>query len=93
MIGLALTLFILFVTAFEFEFVSFAQLRVTAALATCFILVKLFDWMRLFSGTSFYILLIGKTLQDITQFLIILVVALLCFGLPMVMLDLNRESG
>ena len=34
-------------------------LRVLAAFASCFILVKMFDWLRLFEETAFYVLLVG----------------------------------
>ena len=91
--GLTLSAFIMLMIITELKFVSFALLRVLASIATCFNLMKIFDWLRLFSGTSFYIRLIGNTLADIIQFLLIFVVALNCFGIPLVFLDLNREGG
>ena len=36
-------------------------------------------------------MLINETLKDIGSFLILLVVALMMFGVPMIMLNLNRE--
>ena len=65
MAGLFLTLFIVIMTILELEWVSFQQLRVMAAFASCFIMIKFFDWLRLFAGTSFYILLIEHTLKDV----------------------------
>lgn len=53
-------------------------------------MVKCYDWLRLFESTSFYILLIGETLNDIKPFMILLAVTLLTFGIPMVLLNLNR---
>ena len=66
-------------------------LRIMAAISTSCLLAKVFDWLRLFEQTAFYILLINETLKDIGSFLILLVVALMMFGVPMIMLNLNRE--
>ena len=63
-----------------------------AAVASCFILIKIFDWLRLFEGTSFYIILIEYTLTDISQFLLIYFVSLITFGMPLHMINLNREQ-
>ena len=82
----------MFLTMFELDWISFETLRVVAAIASCANLIKVFDWLRLFSGSSFYMMLIQKTLGDITDFLIIFVVALITFGLPLNMLDLNRAD-
>ena len=62
-----------------------------AAIATCCLLAKVYDWLRLFKQTAFYILLINETLKDTGSFLILLFVALMMFGVPMIMLNLNRE--
>ena len=83
----------MFMTMFELDWISFETLRVIAAIASCANLIKVFDWLRLFSGSSFYMMLIQKTLGDITDFLIIFVVALITFGLPLNMLDLNRSDA
>ena len=72
--------------------VSNEVLRVLAAFASFFTMIKFFDWLRLFEGTAFYIRLIMETLADIGAFLLILVLALLTFGIPMYMLDLNRSD-
>lgn len=54
-------------------------------------MVKLFDWLRLFEDTAFYILLVSETMSDIKAFMILLVIAMLMFGLPMMMLSLNTD--
>ena len=79
-------------TIFEVKWVSFETLRLLAAVASCFILIKIFDWLRLFEGTSFYIILIEYTLKDISQFLLIYFVSLITFGMPLHMIDLNRAN-
>lgn len=40
-------------------------LRIVAAITSCSLMIKLYDWLRLFDGTSFYILLIAETMKDI----------------------------
>ena len=54
--------------------------------------VKVFDWMRLFDQTSFYIQLIQQTAKDIAVFLGLLFISLLMFGIPMVMLNSSRTD-
>ena len=63
-----------------------------SSFATLSILVKAMDWMRLFDQTSFYILLIGQTLNDVFAFLILIIMSLLMFGFPMIMLNMNRSE-
>ena len=50
------------------------------------------DWMRIFSPTSFYIYLIQETIKRIAAFMLLMVVSLLIFGIPMIMLNLNRTD-
>jgi len=61
-----------------------------AAIASCTLMMKVFDWLRLFEQTAFYILLVEETMRDVSSFLILLTTALMMFGVPMVMLNLNR---
>ena len=63
-----------------------------AAFATFSMFVKVFDWMRLFDQTSFYIQLIQQTAKDIAVFLGLLFISLLMFGIPMVMLNSSRTD-
>ena len=63
-----------------------------AAYACFNTVAQLFNWLRLFEGTAFYIMLLVDTLNDIKAFLIILLTSLTWFGLPLVMLNLNRSS-
>ena len=67
-------------------------LRVFGAFGTFSTFIKIFDWLRLFDGTAFYIRLIIETFIDITAFLLILVITLLTFGIPMHLLNLNRSE-
>ena len=90
--GMLLTLAILFLTLLEIEWLSFGSLRLMAALATWSLLIKAYDWMRLFDSTAFFILLIENTLGDIKAFMVLLSIALLTFGLPLSMLDMDRSG-
>ena len=67
-------------------------LRPMAAIASCTLIIKMFDWLRLFEKTAFYILLLGQTISDVSYFLILLLTALMMFGVPMIMLNLNRAE-
>jgi len=55
--------------------------------------MKVFDWLRLFEKTSFYIRLITETFYDIGYFVIIFMVALSAIGCAMFMLQLNQAEG
>ena len=61
-------------------------LRIIAAFVTCLTMLKLFDWLRLFEETAFYVLLVGETLYDIRYFMLLLFGALMMFGVPLLML-------
>lgn len=53
---------------------------------------KIFDWLRLFDSTSFYIKLIIVTVTDILPFFIIFPVFLVTFGTAMYVLSTNRDE-
>ena len=91
--GFLLVLFLLFVTGFQIHAIPLETLRVLAAFATCITLLRLIDWMRLFEDTSFYVMLIKQTIDDIKYFVLLLIIALLMFGVPVLMLDMNSAEG
>ena len=70
--------------------ISSGLLCTMSAFATFSMLIKVMDWMRIFSFTSFYIFLILQTLKRISAFLLLVILSLLIFGIPLVMLDMNR---
>jgi len=49
--------------------------------------------MRLFEKTSFYVELILKTLIKILPFMLLLLIGLSMFGIPMILLNMNRATG
>jgi hypothetical protein len=93
MISLSFILFILITAISPEPLVALETLRPIAAIASCTLMIKVFDWLRLFEGTAFYILLVQETLKDIQAFMILLIAALMMFGVPMLMLNLNRAEG
>ena len=63
-----------------------------AALSSFALMVALFSWLRLFHELSFYILLITETLWEIKEFMLLLLVTLMMFGMPMIMLSYNAAD-
>ena len=71
---------------------SLTTLSLMAALSSFTLLVKAFDWMRLFDSTSFYILLLQETIADVQVFIVIFIQSLFLFGVPLVILSRNTEG-
>ena len=63
-----------------------------AAIASAALLVKFYDWMRLFKRTAFYVQLLTTTFKKIQWFMLLLATAILVIGLPMSMLSLGRDD-
>ena len=56
-------------------------------------LLKLFDWLRLFEDVAFYVLLVEETIYDIRHFVMLLLTTLMMFGVPLIMLQPNGDDG
>ena len=91
-VGLSLTLIVLISSVTYEPLLPIENLRLMAAIASCSLMIKVFDWLRLFEKTAFYILLVSETFVDISAFMILLAVALLMFGVPLIMLNMNRSK-
>ena len=63
-----------------------------AAIASSCLMIKFYDWLRLFESTAFYITLIEYTLKDIKPFMLLFLICMMIFGIPLVMLELNRSE-
>ena len=90
--SLALTQTILIgrhLTPFSMEI---STLRLVASVASCLLVIKIYDWLRLFDKPSFFVRLISQTLYDIRSFIILFFIALLMFSVPIDMLNLNRTE-
>ena len=69
------------------------MLLVRIASLTAFVLVlNVGDWLRLFDGTSFYVLLIKETIYDIRFFIPLFFVALAVFAMPLLMFEAIKED-
>ena len=64
--------------------------RVIASLLVIIIWGKMFDWLRMFDSTSFYVLLIMRTIRDIMPFFTIFLIFLVTFGTALFILNSNR---
>ena len=67
--------------------------RVLASIFSFLLILKAFDWMRLFQSTGFYVMLVRETLNDIQAFMILLIAVIMMFAIPMLMLNLNRSDA
>ena len=79
--------------SFAANTIDVQHLRVVAALASFCILASFFDWLRVFEQTAFYIMLLMETLNDIRAFVILIFISLMMFGVPMMMLNMNRSES
>jgi len=80
-------------TMTEIEWISEEYLRMIASLASFFLMAKIYDWLNLFETTSFYVKLVELTISGIFEFMILFIVALITFGVPLSMLDLNSGEN
>ena len=63
-----------------------------AAISSTLTMVKIFDWLRLFEDTAFYVLLVGETLFDVRYFLLLLLTTLIMLGVPLVILNSSSQE-
>lgn len=76
----------------DYNFTSIQTRRIMSAMLTFILWLKIFDWMRMFDATSFYVKLISQTLFDIIPFAcFIFPICLLSFGCAMICLSFNRD--
>lgn len=91
-VGLLLTLLITVHSMFNLNLISLESLGIMSAFASCFLMLKVYDWLRLFEKTSFYVKLVELTIESVGWFMILFSIALIGFGVPMSMLDMNRSA-
>ena len=92
LLGLLTTTTIIALSLFDIEWLSFQSLRMLASISCCSLIIKFYDWLRVFEVFSFYISLMENTICDIIYFLVLFVINLAAFGVPMSMLDLNQRD-
>lgn len=74
------------------DMIAVENMRIMAAIASFCVIANMFDWLRIFDATGFYIILLTETMKDIRAFIILVFVSLLLFGVPLTMLNLNRTE-
>ena len=57
-----------------------------------FLWAKFFEWLELFSSTSFYVRLVVETVYDVIPFLNLFFISLLWFGSALWILEINQTS-
>ena len=92
MMALILTFVVIASSVPQDPLISLENLRPIASIASFSLLLKIFDWLRLFESTAFFVRLIQETLYDIRHFTILIVAALTTFGVPMIILNLNLDE-
>ena len=60
---------------------------ILAAFAVFSLIIKFYEWLRIFEKPAFYIYLIGQTIDEIKAFIILYITSLLLFGFPLLMLN------
>lgn len=87
MIHLSLLLVLQVINLVGVHHVGLETAAILAALAVFSLMIKSYEWLRIFDKAAFYIYLIGQTIVDIRAFIILVIISLLMFGLPLMMLN------
>ena len=66
------------------------HVSILSAFVTFSLLVKFYEWLRIFEKPAFYIFLIAETAKDIRAFIVLFVAGLMMYGIPMTMLNFYR---
>ena len=86
LIVICLTTTFLMDTLTELRNISLYWLRFIATLDSLLLIMKMFDWLRLFDTTAFYVNLIQMTISQVLPFLLIYLISLLMISVPMSMI-------
>ena len=90
--GLLTSIFFNIVVLFRAD-MNFETLRNIAAIASFCLMLKVYDWFRVFEEMAFYIGLIQQTLVDICYFIILLIVGFAALGIPVMFIQLNLDKA
>ena len=69
------------------------QIRIISALSVFVLWLKLFDWLRLFEQTAFYIKLLTATFMDLRSFMLLFFTGLAMFGSSIYMLQSSGNDN
>lgn len=94
LIQYALNTTLIVMTMMHYDWPSLETRIILCSILVFIIWGKMFEWMRMFDATSFYVKLIMVTVYDIIPFFAIFPIFLMTFGTSMYILSLNRgEEG
>ena len=91
MIHLSIIAILVVTSLIDIEMIGLENASVLSSFATFSLLVKFYEWLRIFEKPAFYIFLIATTIKDIRAFIILFVASLAMFGIPMIMLNFYRS--
>ena len=77
---------------FEVDWPTIENRRVMVAIMMCFIWIKMFEFLKVFDSTSFFIKLISDTIHDIGPFMMILPLFILAFGTSFMIINFERDD-
>jgi len=93
LIQYTLTTMLICLTIFDSHIFAPETRRIMCSFLLFLVWSKMFDWLRMFDATSFYIKLIVATIIDITPFFLIFPIFLLTIGTSLHILNINRVEN
>ena len=90
MIQYSLHLILVFENLVNHQFIPMQYQRFLASFLFVILWFSMFDKLRLFANTAFYISLVFKTIKSSSQFLLIFFISLMAIGTSMFILNQNR---
>ena len=66
---------------------------VLSSISSFLLLLKIYDWLRLFEQTAFFVKLVMATLSDIVPFMIVFDLSMSILAVPMAILNLNKNKA
>ena len=91
--GYIINVMLVVLTIGEYEWIDMDNKRIMASFLVFLTWTKMFNWLRLFDSTTFYIKLIRDTLKAIVPFFVIFLIFLATFGCSMYILSTNRKEN
>ena len=84
--------FVVLILYFFDDETSLDTLRTIAAISYCALWLRVFEWLRLFDSTAFFIKLIVMTFDYITYFMIIMIVWYMMFYSALDILNIGNQN-
>ena len=81
-----------FMAIFDVDWPTLYTRRVLVAIMLVFIWTKVFEFLKVFDSTSFFVKLINDTILDIGPFMLILPLFIMAFGTSLLILNMERDE-